>query len=256
MMNRFLAALLALSLLVVTTAPALGTRTDPNEDHKVTVCHALPEGAANAFQELSVDIASTGFVKAGHYKPGGSIGDKHSDGGDIIPPYEAFVKVDDDWEPFVFSGQNWTEQGQAIWNNGCVVPPVEPPVKPEPPVAPQPVLPQPAPLQQRLLQPEPLQRYAPAASFGPVCGDPRIKVTYDNSDSTMQVRFKFIFVDPRTDARVVSYRFVKAGQVFTTKWRWVKGKGNLVRVRGQYQELLAITNVNRGGQWGEGSCIK
>jgi hypothetical protein len=75
-------------------------------DHTVTICHATPpDTAANGWQQLSVDVSSVGYQQSGHQ-------DQHD--ADIIPPY--------DFGDFSFAGKNWDATGQAIWNNGCVVP--------------------------------------------------------------------------------------------------------------------------------------
>lgn len=107
-----LAGLLA-ATLVAGASPASATKPDP--EHKVTICHALPASASHPYNRITVDIASSGYVKGGHHRPGGDIGDKHARGGDIIPPYQ--------YGDFSYPGQNWTAKGQAIWENGCKIPP-------------------------------------------------------------------------------------------------------------------------------------
>jgi len=95
----------------------VATATKPAPDHKVTICHATAAFDSNDNRKYvveTVDIASTGYVKGGHYSPPANLGAKHEDGGDIIPPYT--------YEEFVFEGFNWTDEGQAIWENDCVVP--------------------------------------------------------------------------------------------------------------------------------------
>jgi len=117
-MNKLFFTVIAAMLLVFAFAgPTLATKPDP--DHKVTICHALPEAASHDYNRIKVDIASSGYVKGGHAVEGGTIGDKHKDGGDIIPPYEYQPKEGD---LFVFEGQNWTVEGIAIYENDCVVP--------------------------------------------------------------------------------------------------------------------------------------
>ena len=108
-MRQFIIGIIAATLALTGVAlPAVATQPD---DHQVPVCHALPASASHAFNLITVDIASSGYVKGGHHEPGGSIGPKHSRGGDIIPPYT--------YRGFVYPGQNWTARGQAIYENGC-----------------------------------------------------------------------------------------------------------------------------------------
>ncbi|QHK19478.1 hypothetical protein GU243_06670 [Pseudarthrobacter psychrotolerans] len=80
-----------------------------NWDHKITICHATGS-ESNPYVEITVDVHA---VKA------------HAEhGGDIIPG-------NSNWP-----GQNWDEEGQATYDNGCVpcppsdVTPEEPPVVP------------------------------------------------------------------------------------------------------------------------------
>ena len=113
---------IALLLTLIFAASVAGTTsvaaTKPDPNHKVTICHALPESASHAYNRITVDIASSGYVRGGHHRPDGSIGDKHADGGDIIPPYQ--------YKDFSYPGQNWTSEGRAIWKNGCRIPPPPP----------------------------------------------------------------------------------------------------------------------------------
>ncbi len=64
-----------------------------------------------------VDVASTGYQHSGHE-------DQHD--ADIIPPYTYI----DNGALFSFPGKNFDAIGQAIWNNGCVVPVDTPPLTP------------------------------------------------------------------------------------------------------------------------------
>lgn len=108
------AIIVAFVVTLMTGAMATATKPDPN--HKVTICHALPASASHAYNRITVDIASSGYVKGGHYVGGYTeLGFKHANGGDIIPPYT--------YKSFQFPGQNWTAEGQAIYENGCVPPP-------------------------------------------------------------------------------------------------------------------------------------
>lgn len=81
---------------------ALECGTQP-EEAKTDLCHATGS-ESNPFVLINVSVS-------GAYN--GHLGDGHQNGEDIIPP-------------FVYQGhtysQNWDEDGQAIFNNGCVIP--------------------------------------------------------------------------------------------------------------------------------------
>lgn len=97
--------------------------TKPAPEHKVTICHATAS-ETNPYVQITVDIASSGYLKAGH----------SSHEGDIIPPYT--------YEDFSFAGQG----DQSILANGCEVPgePTEtPPPTTPPPTEPPPTNPPP-----------------------------------------------------------------------------------------------------------------
>jgi len=116
-MKRIL-SILALSATLIVGGASGAIATKPSPEHKVTICHALPVSASHAYNRITVDVASSGYVKGGHHEPGGSIGDKHADGGDIIPPYT--------YRSFSYPGQNWNAEGRAIYKNGCKAPPPPP----------------------------------------------------------------------------------------------------------------------------------
>lgn len=117
-------AVLAIALAILPSM-ALATKTDPNADHKVTVCHRTGSEAGgnqhNGYDAITVDIASSGYVKGGH--PGhDQVG--NGPGGDIIPAYDAFAKSGKDWVDFHFSGKNLDtvirgQTGQSILDAGC-----------------------------------------------------------------------------------------------------------------------------------------
>lgn len=88
---------------------------EPPEE-EVTLCHATSSDS-NPWVELTLPPAG---VLNGH------AGASHQDGRDIIPPFEY-----GDGESF--PGQNWDEDGQAIFENGCAEPEV--PVDPDPAVS-------------------------------------------------------------------------------------------------------------------------
>jgi hypothetical protein len=108
------AAILALSGVYAATVlaggnkPATSTITVTNNaQNKVTICHATGS-KTNPYVVITPDAAG---VIDGHYA--------HQDHRDIIP---AFDYVGKDKVVHHFPGQNWTAEGQAIFNNGCKVP--------------------------------------------------------------------------------------------------------------------------------------
>lgn len=199
-----LVALMAITLV----SPATGKQPAP--EHKVTVCHALPGSASHAYNQIEVDIASSGYVKGGHYKPGGSLGVKHRYGGDIIPPYQ--------YKDFYFEGQNWTKKGQKIWENGCKRP-IEPPGEPS--------------------GPTPLYQVG-----GYVCGDPHVVFLIHNiGDVPLTVRMRFRSHRTgevvRTKWKTISYDsgpfhgqrlWDRKAQGNTRAWLQVKGYGRALQV--------------------------
>jgi hypothetical protein len=88
----------------------------------VRICHAT-SSAGNPYVSQSPAIANNGDLQGGHLNHTGPVYPQPG-WGDIIPPYEY---VDANGDTQVFPGHNWTEQGQAIWQNGC-----EPPAPPGP----------------------------------------------------------------------------------------------------------------------------
>ena len=86
----------ALGVLAVGAGGSFGAGTTaaaPKKNDKITICHATGNG-----KYVSITISVNGLN--GH--------DGHTD--DIIPPHGS--------DP----GRNWDEEGQAIWENGCVEP--------------------------------------------------------------------------------------------------------------------------------------
>jgi hypothetical protein len=94
----------------------------PVNENKVTICHRTAS-RSNPYSQISIDIDSVDGVEgngntADHYNEhqGPIFSDDLEIGvewGDIIPPISPYHE-----------GLNWTEEGQAIYNNGCN--PVEP----------------------------------------------------------------------------------------------------------------------------------
>lgn len=124
-------ALLGVGALSMTEA----TATQPNPDHKVTICHRT-DSNTNPYVIITVDIASTGYLKAGHNgDPSGKKGhtgpiwnptlkDQKIKWGDIIPAYTytpKATKKNPNPVTFTFAGYNNTEQGLAILANGCKI---------------------------------------------------------------------------------------------------------------------------------------
>lgn len=83
-------------------------------DHQILICHATGnEGHYSTPTPTKQQI----FNDNGHNSGGGV----HP--GDIIPPFAAGEHGGQSWGDF--PGLNWDAEGQAIYNNGCVVPVVE-----------------------------------------------------------------------------------------------------------------------------------
>lgn len=82
----------------------------------VTICHATASNT-NPYVQESPNIANDGSLTGGHLDHTGPLFPT-ANWGDIIPPYTS--------GSFVFTGLNWTADGQAIWNNGCAIPTVTP----------------------------------------------------------------------------------------------------------------------------------
>lgn len=120
------AALIGVTGVIAFAPSASATPTNPNEDHKVTVCHRTGSADGgelkNGYNEITVDIASSGYVKGGHT---GHEQVGNGPGPDIIPAYEAFAKVKGKWEPFSFPGLNLDyvfadgTTGAEFLANGC-----------------------------------------------------------------------------------------------------------------------------------------
>ncbi len=102
-----------MSLVVTLAMPVLATEGDP---HKATICHAT-SSETNPYVKITVDYAAIdGDKKNDHSHHTGPVwyaGAKADkvDWGDIIPPVAG-----------VNLGQNWTAEGQAIYDAGCQLP--------------------------------------------------------------------------------------------------------------------------------------
>jgi LPXTG-motif cell wall-anchored protein len=102
--------------------------TQPNPEHKVTICHAHPaDSLTGPWVSITVDVASVGYQHQGHQS-------EHD--GDIIPPYQY---TDVEGTTFIFEGKG----DQAILENGCAAIDVSPTPTPTtpPPTSPPPTKP-------------------------------------------------------------------------------------------------------------------
>lgn len=131
MLKRLLATTLLVlsSLTLVSTATA--TQTNPNADHKVTLCHRTGSASGgnqhNGYDLITVDIASSGLVKGGH---AGHEQIGNGPGGDLIPPYDAYAKVKGEWVKFSYAGKgDWflIASGCAADSSSSPPPPPPPP---------------------------------------------------------------------------------------------------------------------------------
>ena len=101
--------MVSLSVSAVTAIGAPSPAAAPQEN--VRICHATGS-ANNPYVEQEPAIGNNGDLQGGH------LGHPQ----DIIPPYDY---IDANGNQQTFPGQNWTPEGQAIWQNGCR--PVAPP---------------------------------------------------------------------------------------------------------------------------------
>jgi hypothetical protein len=97
--------------------PLVASATQPNPDHKVTLCHAT-HSEPNPYVQITVDVAAV--LNGGHGDHTGPVFDPslptHEAWGDIIPPF--------DFGPGEqYAGMNLTPAGQAILDAGCQVTP-------------------------------------------------------------------------------------------------------------------------------------
>lgn len=86
-----------------------------NAGSHVTICHRTGSHS-NPYVQISPDVSG---VFHGHYSQHNEnaiFPNTAADGkwGDIIPPFT--------YRGTAYAGLNWTDQGQAIWNNGCQAP--------------------------------------------------------------------------------------------------------------------------------------
>lgn len=119
--------------LALASKPENPGNSGENGANKISICHRdnnvkKPYGPSR----IEVDDSSI-FKKNGHDSHQGPIAtseevaqalkDEKIKWGDIIPPFE----YEDDGQTMQYPGLNWTEVGQAMWENGCqFVEPEEP----------------------------------------------------------------------------------------------------------------------------------
>ncbi|MDQ3064919.1 MAG: hypothetical protein M3Q36_01475 [bacterium] len=122
---------LTLSFSVLAGTSNVSATPGPQGERKVIICHATNSHqnpyTVNDVDKSSIDEVNNKYLN-GHGDHTGGIwheGVTDHSWGDIIP---AFTND----EGNAYPGQNWTEAGQAIYNNNCDVP-GETPVEPENP---------------------------------------------------------------------------------------------------------------------------
>lgn len=115
-MQKLLALIGVVALTVLVPATLAGA-TQPNPEHRVTICHATPpDTAANGWHAITPDIASVGFQHSGHQS-------EHD--ADIIPAYQY---TDAQGGTFFYDGKNLDFEflpgvtGADILAAGCKVP--------------------------------------------------------------------------------------------------------------------------------------
>jgi hypothetical protein len=107
------AAAAVVALAVGVLLPLAANATQPDPDHKVTLCHAT-QSESNPYSLVTVDVAAV--LSGGHGDHTGPVFDpsltKQDGWGDIIPPF--------DFGPGEqYAGMNMTPAGQAILAAGC-----------------------------------------------------------------------------------------------------------------------------------------
>ncbi len=107
-MRRFIAAFAAL-LMLVGMAGAAQAQTE--ETTPAYICHS--DGQSGMY---SVITPNSSGDAAGH------LGASHQNGNDIIPPFWWNDPNDDPDGGIEQYSQHWDAEGQAIWENDCVVP--------------------------------------------------------------------------------------------------------------------------------------
>lgn len=90
-------------------SPSNPTHTPKPPSPQITICHAHPADQWGSWEEITID--ANGTVLTSQHNT------QHD--ADIIPP---FTWTDDDGA-HNFAGKNWSAEGQAVYNNGCALPP-------------------------------------------------------------------------------------------------------------------------------------
>jgi len=103
-------------LVLFGMAPSAANATQPNPEHKVTLCHAT-DSYSHPYVRITVDVASV--LHHGHDGHTGPVFyvaiPKHTKWGDVIPTF--------DFGPGeTYAGKNWTALGIALFDNGCAGP--------------------------------------------------------------------------------------------------------------------------------------
>jgi uncharacterized repeat protein (TIGR01451 family) len=106
----------------VESTPEPKPEPEPEPEKKVRICHAT-SSRTNPYNSIEPAIANNGDLKGGHLDHQGPVYPADN-WGDIIPPYDY---LDSSGKLQTFPGYNWSEAGQAIYQNGC-----EPPAPPKP----------------------------------------------------------------------------------------------------------------------------
>jgi len=111
------AGVAAVAVVAAVAIPLAASATQPNPDHKVTLCHAT-DSYSNPYVQITVDVAAV--LNGGHGNHVGPVFDpslpKHTKWGDIIPAF--------DFGPGEqYPGMN-VPDGQAILDAGCQFIPV------------------------------------------------------------------------------------------------------------------------------------
>ena len=120
--RRRLTALFTLVFTVGLLALPVTAGASSHNDHTIKLCHATGS-ESNPYTMQTVPKHQVADP-TGH---GSSVDGVHPD--DVIPPFDAGTQGSNSWD--AFAGKNWDTAGQALWNNDCVVPDVEPEPEPE-----------------------------------------------------------------------------------------------------------------------------
>ena len=121
------------AIMVLSAGGATAAPNSPAQAPKGTggqqqqICHRTNSNT-NPYVSIHPDVSSI-VKKSGHDGHNGPIWDptlkaQHIKWGDIIPPFDYGNNQH-------YDGKNWTAEGQAIFNNGCVIPSTQTSTPPE-----------------------------------------------------------------------------------------------------------------------------